>query len=93
MSFALIDAKKADVPVETACAVLGVSASADLGKAARSARVAILRPHRVAAGRHRCHGHSIASPSVPLIMVASAINTPPAALPASRTVGPKAKSP
>lgn len=27
MRFALIDAKKADVPVETACAVLGVSAS------------------------------------------------------------------
>ena len=27
MSFALIDAKKADVPVQTACAVLGVSAS------------------------------------------------------------------
>jgi putative transposase len=27
MSFALIDAKKADVPVETACAVLGVSVS------------------------------------------------------------------
>ena len=27
MSFALIDAKKADVPVATACAVLGVSES------------------------------------------------------------------
>jgi putative transposase len=27
MSFALIDAKKADIPVQTACAVLGVSAS------------------------------------------------------------------
>jgi hypothetical protein len=67
--------------------------SADASRSMISFGYELPRPHRVAAGRHRCHEHSTASPSVPLIMVASAINTLPAALPASRTVGPKAKSP